>query len=138
MHLYKGYLKAKKESSHAICFNTVKFLEHKIIIMKKLHFSIIICLASVLLFCNACKKDTTTGALYVPSDSDVTANATLAELQQGRTLYMNNCGACHNLYSPDNYSPASWKSILPNMVSRTNLSQADAALVTKYVCKGKQ
>ena len=106
--------------------------------MKKLHFFVIICLVSVLLFCNACKKDTTSGALYVPSTSDTTANASLSELQQGRTSYMNNCGACHNLYSPDNYSPASWKSILLNMVPRTNLSQADAVLVTKYVCRGKQ
>jgi len=106
--------------------------------MKRLHFSVILCLVSVLLFCNACKKDTTTtGALYVPSASDVTTNATLVELQQGRTLYMNNCEACHSLYSPDNYSPASWKNILPNMIGRTNLSQADAALVTKYVCRGK-
>jgi len=107
--------------------------------MKKYRFFLLCCSVSLFLN-NACKKDstTTTDSLYVPTTADVTANATLEELQQGRTLYTNNCGACHGLYSPDSYSVSTWKTYLSRMVPNTNLTQAQATLVTKYVCKGKQ
>lgn len=93
----------------------------------------------ILFFCNSCKKDTvTTDSLYVPAMMDVTAGATLAELQQGRILFENSCGACHGLYSPDTYSASNWKSILSIMAPRAGLSQTNTNLVIKYVCRGKQ
>ena len=85
---------------------------------------------------SSCSKNNSTGNLYVPTSSDATATATLAELQQGRTLYINNCGACHGLVSPDNYTAADWKTIVPSMASRTSLSAAQVTLVTKYVTRG--
>ena len=89
-----------------------------------------------------CNKDSSlnssSSSLYVPTNSDTTANATLSELQQGRTLYINNCGACHGLHSPDEYSVSSWKSIIPNMAGRTGMTSSQITLVTKYVCRGKQ
>jgi mono/diheme cytochrome c family protein len=88
-------------------------------------------------FIQSCNKGSSaSGALYTPTTSDVTATATLAELQQGRTLYVDNCGRCHGLYSPDNYSAAQWKSILNNMAPNTSLSASDILLVTKYVTRG--
>lgn len=84
-----------------------------------------------------CTKDPA-DSCYVPSASNVTANATLMELQQGRALFINNCGRCHNLYLPESYTPAQWKSILTNMAPRTSLTSAEIQLVTKYVCKGQQ
>jgi cytochrome c2 len=88
----------------------------------------------------ACSKENTndTSNLYEPTNSDVTVNATLAELQQGRTLFINNCGACHSLYSPDSYSVTQWKSIISQMAPRTSMTSSQVTLVTKYVCKGKQ
>lgn len=94
----------------------------------------------VLLFCYSCKKDTittNTDSLYVPTATDVTATATLAQLQQGRTIYENSCGACHGLYSPDSFSASTWKSILSNMAPRAGLSAANTTLVSKYVSRGK-
>ncbi|NVO21661.1 MAG: hypothetical protein HXX13_18320 [Bacteroidetes bacterium] len=86
-----------------------------------------------------CQKDNsaTSSALYVPSASDVTNSATLADLQAGRTLYINHCGDCHELYLPESFSATQWRSILPNMTPRTNLTSAEVSLVTKYVTKGK-
>lgn len=87
----------------------------------------------------SCKKDLgSSGSLYIPTSADVTTNATLAELQQGRTLYSNNCGSCHGLYMPENYTPAQWKSVLGSMTPRTSMSASQVLLVTKYVSKGKQ
>lgn len=105
--------------------------------MTKQHFFLLGSIAFLLIF-SSCKKDEiTTDALYVPTASDATATATHEELQQGRTLYINNCGACHNLYSPDSYTPTNWQNILSSMVPRTSLSTADADLVYKYVSRGK-
>lgn len=88
---------------------------------------------------SACKKDSnSTNGLYTPTSADVTASATLAELQQGRELYINNCGACHNYYLPESYTPTQWKGFISTMGPRTNMSSSETLLVTKYVCKGKQ
>jgi len=74
--------------------------------------------------------------LYTPTSADATTTATLADLQQGRTLYINNCNSCHSLYSPDSYTASQWKSIMSNMGPKTNMSSSQILLVTKYVTRG--
>jgi len=104
--------------------------------MKRLKLFGMLSIGALLLF-NSCQKDTlTTGSVYVPTAADVTATATLAELQQGHTLYVNRCNACHGLYSPDSFSSSSWKGIMLSMAPKAGLSAADAALVSKYVSRG--
>jgi hypothetical protein len=82
------------------------------------------------------KNDTNISSIYVPATSDVTANATIDELTQGRQLYINNCSRCHMLYSPDSYTASQWKSIVSVMAPRTSMSAAEVKLVTKYVTRG--
>lgn len=86
-----------------------------------------------------CSKNLTTNtdSLYVPTTADVTSSATLADLQAGRSIFINSCGKCHSLYSPDSYTAANWKSIVPNMASRAGLSATQTAQVTKYVTRGQ-
>ena len=84
------------------------------------------------------KTSTDSNSPYVPTTADVTANATLLDLQQGRSLYLNKCNTCHSLYSPDNFSVSQWKQILASMAPRTNMNTAEKLLVTKYVCRGNQ
>ncbi len=92
----------------------------------------------ILLSCASCQKNNQSfGQLYTPTATDVTPTATLEELNQGRSLYMNNCGNCHGLYSPDNFSPSDWKIILKDMVPRTGMSGQQAELVAKYISRGK-
>jgi hypothetical protein len=97
-----------------------------------------IILAASYIVCGCSKSDPDTSGLYVPSPSDATVNATLTELQQGRSLFINNCNSCHALPSPDSYTVTEWKSILTSMTPRTALTQPEITLVTKYVCRGKQ
>lgn len=87
----------------------------------------------------SCSKslNTNTDSLYVPTAVDVTSSATLADLQAGRSVFINSCGRCHTLYSPDNLSVANWKTIVPNMASRAGLSATETAQITKYVTRGK-
>jgi len=80
---------------------------------------------------------TDTGNLYLPTPSDVTSNATLDELTQGRSLYIDNCGRCHGLYTPESFSSSQWKSIMNQMAPKTRLTSSEITLVSKYVSKGK-
>jgi mono/diheme cytochrome c family protein len=92
----------------------------------------------VLLFFSSCTKTVVApDTVYVPTVSDVTATATLAQLQQGHSLFVGRCGSCHGLPSPDAYSASNWTSILANMAPRAGLSSAETALVSKYVNRGR-
>jgi mono/diheme cytochrome c family protein len=91
---------------------------------------------ALLITVSCTKKGGDTSSLYTPAAADVTATATLQELQQGRALYIDNCNACHQLFSPDTYSPSQWRNILSNMSARAGLSSSQAQLVTKYVTRG--
>jgi hypothetical protein len=85
-----------------------------------------------------CKKDAlNTNSLYIPDSTNVTATTSLKDLQDGRTLFIDNCGQCHNYYSPESYSPAQWDDILLSMGPKTGMSPAQVELVKKYVKKGK-
>lgn len=99
----------------------------------KINISILIITCFI---CISCKKNSDNKNLYTPSNSDVTSTATLEELQQGRSLYVNNCGSCHGLYSPDLYSPVEWNNIMENMAPNTSLSGSEIILVKKYLTRG--
>jgi hypothetical protein len=106
--------------------------------MSNKHLIVPVLFFAMLFSFGACKKNSSdTSALYVPTSSDATSNATLQELQEGRILYIDNCNSCHSLYSPDNYTISQWKSIMSTMAPKTNMSTSDIQLVTKYLCRGK-
>ena len=90
-----------------------------------------------LLVAFSCTKSDVTSNLYVPSEADVTSNATLEELQQGYDLYVANCNSCHVLYSPDSYSPKEWSNILTSMAPRTRMNSNEVDLVKKYLTRGQ-
>jgi cytochrome c5 len=100
--------------------------------------------ATALVFLVSCNKESesetvSASSLYTPTTADTTANATLAELQQGKTIFLANCGSCHGYYSPESQSVSEWKEIVPDMSQNdAHISLADEALVLKYVTKGKQ
>jgi hypothetical protein len=107
--------------------------------MKNNFYSLIILSLLTVLVWN-CTKDSTVSSdsLYIPKTSDITANATLQELQQGRELYISYCNSCHGLYLPEKYTPTKWKSTMTSMGPKTGLSSSDLLLITKYLCKGMQ
>jgi cytochrome c5 len=103
-------------------------------IMKKI-FGVVLFCASVLLI--SCSKTSGSSGAYVPTAADATANATLTQLQQGRSLFVANCQSCHNLPNPDDYTSGGWSSILNSMAPRTSLSSSEVTLVYKYVSRGQ-
>ena len=104
--------------------------------MKKINYLQVLLVVALILAAGCTKNGGDTSSLYTPTSSDVTANATLAQLQQGRSLYIDNCNSCHSLYNPDSNTPSQWRSILNNMAPRTGMSASEVQLVTKYLTRG--
>lgn len=119
-------------------------LHHKQLVLARLNFRCYYSLTALFiilsLLCADCKKDATVSSdsLYTPTLANVSANATLQELLEGRALYIDHCSTCHGLYAPESYSVAQWKATMSSMGPRTGLSDSDLLLITKYVCMGKQ
>ena len=85
--------------------------------------------------------------IYPPGEAELTAiqvkykEATLAQLQEGHTLYTK--GACTNCHGPKNiyrYNELAWKDIIDDMALKAQLSALEKDAVSKYVfaIKAKQ
>ncbi len=56
-----------------------------------------------------------------------------ADILQGKTLYENNCGRCHKLFSPTDFNMVEWKPIMASMQKKAGISDADASIVMVYI-----
>jgi hypothetical protein len=87
-------------------------------------------------FIAACGTTTNTLA---PAESDLAnlksdfPDATVADLQQGFTLYKMNCGGCHNLHMPDEKTKEQWAKLLPEMFVKTSLKEQEKQRITQYL-----
>lgn len=54
-------------------------------------------------------------------------------LQRGRAIYISQCATCHVAEPIAAYTVEQWRSILPDMADRTNLSPQETADVSAYV-----
>lgn len=74
-----------------------------------------------------------------PSQSDVDYAAqkwpgtTLADLNQGKTLYEQNCGKCHGLKSPTSRDEQGWNQIVPPMARKAKVDNNTETLILKYL-----
>lgn len=62
----------------------------------------------------------------------------LADLNRGKQLYENNCGACHGLKDPASRTEEKWRKVVPEMVAKVNkkaavLSDRDQEDILRYV-----
>ena len=62
-------------------------------------------------------------------------DVTLAELQQGRTLYVSRCGSCHTLKRPAELPSEQWQVEVTEMRSKNGvkLSDAEAQAIVRYL-----
>ena len=65
--------------------------------------------------------------------AEVKANYSDADLATGKTLFEGKCDGCHKLHLPETRSVEKWEKVLPRMVNRSKLSDADAGKVRAYV-----
>jgi len=59
------------------------------------------------------------------------SNLTLADLNQGKTIYEQECALCHGLKNPASKNEDQWKKIVPNMVEKVNKKKGKVAIDQK-------
>ncbi|HVR60964.1 MAG TPA: hypothetical protein VMU50_03650, partial [Polyangia bacterium] len=63
---------------------------------------------------------------------------TLAELQEGRSLYIGRCAACHRLPRPDAYGTDRWPIFVDEMAARAQLTPPQAGAVLHYLLAARE
>jgi mono/diheme cytochrome c family protein len=75
--------------------------------------------------------------LYKPTLADARRTGiTTDTLMLGRKLYVNNCGSCHNLYMPDQYSKKEWETVVPRMQKKAKITDQQAQAILNYLKSG--
>ena len=59
--------------------------------------------------------------------------ASLATLQQGNTMYEENCSKCHGLKSPTAYNEEQWGKHVKRMAPKARIDKATEELILQYV-----
>ena len=57
----------------------------------------------------------------------------LDAIRRGRVIFVTECGACHRLYLPGEYSPEEWRPISRRMAERASLGTDQAVDLEAYL-----
>ena len=57
----------------------------------------------------------------------------LAATLDGRNLYGNSCGNCHDLYNPTDYSKEKWVPIMNRMQKKARITDAETLAIYNYL-----
>lgn len=88
--------------------------------------------AAFVAFCIVVYACSTT--LYLPTQADAQkTDVSIDTLTIGRNIYINNCGSCHRLHSPESFSKKEWTDVLPSMFKKAKMKKDDARLVLSYI-----
>lgn len=66
-----------------------------------------------------------------------TQTVTVDQLAQGKTIYENSCGKCHELPNPTDHSSVDWVGIMNAMAPKAKLNDEQHQLVYDYVVSVK-
>jgi cytochrome c5 len=61
------------------------------------------------------------------------SDATLSELEQGRSAYVSKCSGCHQLFVPGVRGPESWPLALDEMSARAKLGPGQRVQIERYL-----
>ena len=67
------------------------------------------------------------------SDSASATQKSAAAGPSGATMWVQNCGHCHNLRSPDSYSDAQWEVAMLHMRLRANLTAEEHRKILTFL-----
>ena len=60
-------------------------------------------------------------------------DSTFAQLEQGRSVFVQRCSGCHALPLPDSRTEAQWKKVLDEMAEEAKLTVDERVLVERFV-----
>ena len=73
-------------------------------------------------------------ALKVPTPADALKTGTpISTLSKGREMYIGHCASCHNLYLPEKYTAAQWKTEVNVMQKKAKINDDQKAMILKYL-----
>ncbi len=84
----------------------------------------------------ACATKATTSVASLetaPTKEFAVANFSEDQLNQGKTLFENNCAQCHKLFNPDSRDAEKWNNVLKRMIPKTDLAYEEGRLVQGYL-----
>jgi cytochrome c5 len=55
------------------------------------------------------------------------------QMAEGKVIFENSCGECHDLHQPADFKVGTWDKILPKMCRKAKLSSEQAALVRAWI-----
>jgi cytochrome c5 len=64
---------------------------------------------------------------------EATPSVMTAALAEGKDLYENNCGKCHDLFKPQDFSKEAWAPILVSMQEKASLSDMQMVSISNYI-----
>jgi cytochrome c5 len=81
---------------------------------------------AVLLF--SCSSKSNIPTVEVPKEKVLSP-----ELAEGKSLFENSCGRCHQLYNAKDFSAEQWKPIVKRMQKEANLDDAQGLKIYNYL-----
>lgn len=75
----------------------------------------------------------------VPTAAELSAEGAILKgmdidaIRRGRVIFVTECGACHRLYLPEEYSPGEWRPIAKRMAERASLGTDQAVDLEAYL-----
>ena len=73
-------------------------------------------------------------ALYMPTSVDADrAGVSSEKLMNGRTLYINKCGSCHNLHLPEQYTQKQWLKVMPELEKKSKITDEETKQITDFL-----
>ena len=67
------------------------------------------------------------------SPSLAPANVMTPALVEGKNLYENNCGKCHNLYDSQEFTAEQWRPIVLRMQPKAKIQDSERELIYNYL-----
>lgn len=88
----------------------------------------VLALAFVAVLLYACSSKSNIPTAEVPKEKVLSP-----ELAEGKSLYENSCGRCHQLYNAKDYSAEQWKPIVLRMQKKARLDDAQGLKIYNYL-----
>lgn len=73
-----------------------------------------------------------------PAAKAGTQMKTAEYLGQGKTVFDNSCGKCHDLPAPQDHTPQDWVGIMNAMAPKAKLTQAQHEMVYDYIVSAQK
>lgn len=77
--------------------------------------------------------------LLVPTQADADRaqrtfpGVTLAQIEEGKTLFETHCDKCHALKKPESHTEMEWHNIVPEMAAKAKIDEETEGKILRYV-----